>query len=48
MNIRNAVRVSRVISINVGNDVRRLYFGGALLAALIFEKVTFVKKMFSF
>ena len=32
------------IAIDVIDDVRRLYFGGALLQALFFGKVIFLKK----
>ena len=35
-NKHNAVRVSKVIAINVINCTRRLYFEGALLFALFF------------
>ena len=43
---RNAVRVYKVILINVINEMRRLCFGGALLSALILEKLAFLKKVF--
>ena len=36
----NALRIYKVIHINVINEVRRLCFGGALLPALFFSKVT--------
>ena len=38
VNFRNAVRVSRIIAIDVINDVGRLCFGGALLGALFKKK----------
>ena len=41
VNFGNAVRVQKVIHINVINEVKRLYFGGALLPALFLEKVFF-------
>ena len=45
MNLRfgKAVRVSKVIRVDVINKVRRLCFGGALLRALFFGKVIFWK-----
>ena len=44
VNLRNAVRVLKVIHRNVINDVRRFCFGGALSPALFFEKVRFLEK----
>ena len=41
---RNAVSLSKVITRNVINEVRRLCFGGALLQALFFGKLYFLKK----
>ena len=36
----------KVIAIDDINEVRRLCFRGALLSALILEKLTFLKKLF--
>ena len=44
VNFGNAVRVQKVIHRNVINEVRKLCFGGALLRALILEKLTFLEK----
>ena len=33
-----AVRMSKDVALDVTNEVRRLYFGSALLPALFFEK----------
>ena len=44
VNFGNAIVVLKVIHINVINKVRRLCFGGALLFALILEKLTFLRK----
>ena len=43
VNFGNLNRVSKVIHIDVINEVRRLCFGSALLRALFFEKVKFSK-----
>ena len=40
---RNIIRVSKFISINVINDVRRLCFRGVLLPALFFQSDIFEK-----
>ena len=48
VNFRNAIGVSKVIPIDGINEVIRLYFGGALLFALILEKLTFLKKLIFF
>ena len=45
VNLGNAIRVSKVIAIDVINEVKRLCFGGALLAALLFQKSEVVVKM---
>ena len=37
----NAVRPSKVIAINVINEVRRRCFGGATLTALLLKMLTF-------
>ena len=41
----NAIRVWKVIAIDVVNEDRRLCFGGALLSALILEKLRFWKRL---
>ena len=41
---RNAVRVSKVIHIDVINEVRRRCFGGALLRAVVLKKVLFLER----
>ena len=46
MRHRNAVRVRKVIAIDVVNEVRRLCFGGALLSALVLEKNVFRENFF--
>ena len=42
VNFGNAIEVSKVIPIDGINEMRTLYFGGALLLALIFERLTFL------
>ena len=44
VNFRNETVVSKVIPIDGINETRRLYFGGALLFALILKKLTFLRK----
>ena len=44
---RNAVREQNVIAIDVINDAKLVYFAGALLQSLFFEKVTFSKNVSS-
>ena len=44
VNFGNTIGVSKIIHINVINEVRRLCFRGALLFALILEKLTFLRK----
>ena len=44
VNLRNAVRVQKVILRNVLNEVRRLCFGGALSPALFLGKVENLEK----
>ena len=44
VNLGNAVRVSKVITIDVIDEVKRLCFGGAILAALCSKKVSFFEK----
>ena len=48
VNFGNAIEVSKVIIIDGINEVRRLYFGGVLLFALILEKLTFLRKKMVF
>ena len=45
VNFENAIIVWKVIAIYDINEVRRLYFKGALLSALFLEKLTFLKKL---
>ena len=45
VNFGIAVGVSKVIHIDGINEVRRFYFGGALLFALFLEKLTFFEKV---
>ena len=40
----NAIIVSEVLTIDVINEVKRFCFGGALLAALFYEKVFFFEE----
>ena len=39
------VEYKKVMAIDAMNEVRRLCFGGALLSALILEKLTLLKKV---
>ena len=48
VNFENIYIVSKVIPIDGMSEVRRLYFGGALLFALILEKLTFLRKKTDF
>ncbi len=50
MNLRfgNLIRVWKVIHIDVKNEVRTLFFEGALLQALFFKKWDFWKKLLIF
>ena len=44
VHFENTTKVAKVIPIDGIDEVRRLYFGGVLLSALILEKFTFFSK----
>ena len=48
VSFRNAITVSKVIAMDVVNEVRRLCFGGALLRALFFFKLKILKNCQNF
>ena len=48
VSFQNIIEVKKVIHINVPNEVRRLWFGDALLFALILESCLFEKKIVFF